>query len=236
MVAAGLNVVATSVWGESFLPCTTGWAPWAPMQCAPQAHDELFAATVGKHVLIVPFIESRANWSFRDEFPTFGGQVAPGTVSQIAHLIERYVQNRSHPEWANKWARVYDQSGEARYAVALIHASSNRLSAYDHAGYAAGFDRVAQAVFDRTAVNVGFFIDALPPNTFAPGAFRPSWQSTATCQDVYRCREKLKGDVNEDCRVDLSDLAALGENWLQETEPELSQTASQPNNNMPPGR
>jgi len=37
MVAAGLNVVATSVWGESFLPCTTGWTPWAPMQCAPQA-------------------------------------------------------------------------------------------------------------------------------------------------------------------------------------------------------
>jgi len=134
MVAAGLNVVATSVWGESFLPCTTGWAPWAPMQCAPQAHDELFAATVGKHVLVVPFIESRADWSFRDEFPTFGGQAAPGTVSQIAHLIERYVQNHSHPEWANKWAQVYDQSGEARYAVALIHASSNRLSAYDHAG------------------------------------------------------------------------------------------------------
>ena len=362
MADAGINVIAMSVWGEAFLPCSTGWSPWAPMQCSPQAHDELFTAAVGKHVLIVPFIESRADWSFRDEFPTFGGQVAPGTVSQIVHLIERYLKNRSRSQWANKWARVYDQSGAPRYAVALIHASSNRLSAYEHAAYAAGFDRVAQEVFNRTGVNVGFLIDALPPNTFAPGTFRPSWRSTgpylkgsasilgimcfipeiwvgssnethlinwkrdfsngwastgipflmdvspgydahlvfpnsvryglsltwmsalmgmvrdygqdgmvynswngytegmaamdlrefggvfhrwlgemtclyptATCQDVYRCGRELPGDANEDCRVDLSDLAVLAQRWLQEMEPDLSQ-AAQPGNDMPPGR
>jgi hypothetical protein len=178
MVDVGLNVIAMSSWGEDFLPCSTAWTPWAPMQCSPQAHDELFAAAVGKHALIVPFIESRADWSFRNEFPKWGDEVAPGTVSQIVNFIQRYLQNSSHTEWADKWAQVYNRSGEPRYAVALIHASSEPLSAHDHAAFAAGFDTLAQEVFDKTHVKVGFLIDALPPDTYAPGKFRPSWQAT----------------------------------------------------------
>ncbi len=179
MTDAGLNLIAMSSWGEDFLPCSTAWTPSAPMQCSPQAHDELFAAVTDKPMLIMPFIESRGDWAMRDEFPTIDGQVAPGTVSQIVNLIERYLDDHRHPEWANQWAQVYNRQGEARYAVALIHASANRLSAYNHAGFAAGFDRMAEAVLQRTGVRVGFFIDALPPDTYAPGAFRPSWQSTA---------------------------------------------------------
>ncbi len=179
MIAAGINVIAMSSWGEDFLPCTTAWAPWAPMQCSPSSHDELFAAAVGKRILIMPFIESRADWTFRGEFPTWDSTVAPGTVSQIINFINRYLKNASHPEWATKWARVYNRDGQPRYAVAIIHASSDRLGASDHAAYADGFDSVADEVFNETGVHVGFFIDALPPGTYAPGVFKPSSKTTA---------------------------------------------------------
>jgi hypothetical protein len=175
MTAAGINVVTMSSWGERFLPCTTSWAAFAPMQTSPDAHDELFAAAAGKRLLIMPLIESRGDWALRDEFPHWiDGRVAPGTVSQVRELIERYLRNPQHPEWADRWARVYDSRGVARHAVALIHAASNRLEPNDHAAFAAGFDLVADAVFRATGVSVGFFLDVLPAGSNAPGRFKPS--------------------------------------------------------------
>jgi hypothetical protein len=179
MVDVGINVISLSSWGENFLLPQDSWGLWAPMQCAPKSHDELFAAAVGKPLTITPFIESRANWTMRGEFPTWNGQVAPGTVSQINNLVDRYLKNTEHPEWADKWTKVYDRNGEERYAVSLIHASSDRLSPNDHAAYAAGFDAMAQKVFDDTGVKVGFFLDVLPKDSpWAPGVFRPTAQET----------------------------------------------------------
>ncbi len=179
MIEAGLNVICMSSWGEDFLPCSESWGPWAPMQTSPASHDELFAAIGGRHLLVVPFIESRGNWNFRNEFPRWtDGRVAPGTVSQIVNLIRRYLRNASHPEWRDRWARVYDRKGVPRYAVALIHVSSNRLSARDHAEFARGFELMAREILSATGVKVGFFLDVLPPGTFAPGSFRPSPELT----------------------------------------------------------
>ncbi|MBN1444056.1 MAG: hypothetical protein JXA90_15200 [Planctomycetes bacterium] len=175
MADCGINVASMSTWGEDFLACSESWSLWAPMQTSPQSQDEMFIAAGGKPILILPFIESRANWTFYNEFPRWtDGRVAPGTVSQIIHLVERYLQNPLHPEWAQRWAQVYDSSGRPRFAVALIHAASNRLGTGDHAAYAEGFDLVADAVLAATGVRVGFFIDALPPGSNAPGIFKPS--------------------------------------------------------------
>jgi hypothetical protein len=181
MVQAGINVINMSSWGEDFLPCS--WVTGAaPMQTDPIAHNELFAAAVGKPLLIVPFIESRGGefpWEFRGEFPRRpDGLRAPGTISQITNLINRYLKNPVHPEWAQKWARVYDQNGEARHAIVIIHASSDRLGSGDHAAFAAGFDGIADDVFQVTGIKVGFFIDALPSGTGAPGVFKPSPEAT----------------------------------------------------------
>jgi hypothetical protein len=179
MTHAGINVVTMSSWGEDFLPCGTGWSLIAPMQTAPGSQDELFTAALEEHLLVMPLIESRNDWAFRDEFPRLrDGRVAPGTVSQIVNLIERYLHNDSHPEWAEAWAKVYDHNGEARFAVSIIHASSNVLSYGDHAGYAAGFDVLAEEVLNLTGVQVGFFIDPLPPNSNAPGEFKPYPEKT----------------------------------------------------------
>ncbi len=178
MIETGFNVAVMSSWGEDFLPCSTGWAPWAPMQCSPTAHDELFSACANKSILIVPLIESRADWAFRDEFPEFEGRVAPGTVSQIVNLVRRYLQAPEHPEWARSWARIYNLAGEARYAVALIHVASSRLYSYDHVAFAEGFEAMAEEVENQTGERVGFLLDVLPPGTFAPGRLRPDWSRT----------------------------------------------------------
>ncbi len=181
MVSAGLNVVSMSSWGEDFLACDASWVPSAPMQTAPGSHDELFTAAVGKHLLIIPFIESRADWAFRDEFPYWSdGNLAPGTKSQIINLIDRFLKNPAHPEWADSWAQVYDRNNEPRYAVTIIHASSNRLKAGDHRAFAAGFDLLADTIYQATNVRIGFFIDTLPPNSNAPGKFKPSPEKTGS--------------------------------------------------------
>jgi hypothetical protein len=199
MVQAGINVINMSSWGEKFPPPNPNTPPpclWdgAPMQTSPESHDELFIAAKDKPLLIVPFIESRGGgtpWAFRDEFPTtLDRRIAPGTISQIVNLVERYLKNPANPDWAEKWARVYDQNGEERYAVAIIHASSDQLGLFptgpfdDHIAFAEGFDLIAEAVYQQTGgaqnrgVKVGFFIDALPSGTHAPGVFKPSPEET----------------------------------------------------------
>jgi hypothetical protein len=132
-------------------------------------------AAAARSLLILPFIESRGNWSLRGEFPTaVDGRIAPGAVSQIVDLVRRYLNNAAHPEWAARWARVYDKDGLPRHGVTFIHVASDRLRAQDDAAFAAGFDALADEVERAAGVRVGFFIDALPPDTFAPGVFRPS--------------------------------------------------------------
>lgn len=176
MVQAGINVVSMSSWDVSSGQCDGYWFLYAPMQTSPASHDELFEA-VGNSLLIMPFIESHTYWNFRDEFPrTEDGQVAPGAVNQIVDLIERYLHNPEHPEWAERWARVYDREGEPRYAVVIIHVASKRLEPDKHPHFAHGFDTLAEEVFRETGTLVGFFIDVLPPVTSSE--FRASPEET----------------------------------------------------------
>jgi hypothetical protein len=180
MIGAGINVVTMSSWGESFLDSRPRppWAVYAPMQTSPGSHDELFAAAVGKRLVVTPLIESRGDWNLRQEFPSPQGSVAPGAVSQVVDLVNRYLKNDNHPEWADQWTRVFDRDGEERFAVAIIHASSNNLQPHEHAAYAAGFDAIADEVFAQTGVKVGFFLDVLARNSFAPGDFKPTPEQT----------------------------------------------------------
>ncbi len=179
MNQAGINVVTMSAWGEATLPPTTGWVKSAPMQVAPAAQDELFAAAVQQQMLVMPLIESRGDWAFRDEFPRDReGRIAPGTVSQIVDLIGRYLQSPDHPEWARQWARLYDRNGKPRYAIVVIHASSNPLGETQHAEFAAGFQLLADEIFARTKIEVGFLLDVLPRHTHAPGRFKASPEMT----------------------------------------------------------
>jgi hypothetical protein len=149
--------------------CRIGWYGAANTQLSPAARNELFEAAVQQPVLIMPFIESRFDydWNFRTDFPTsldqrFKGKLAPGLISQIEDLIAVYLKNPDHPEWREKWALVYDQHGEERYAVVIVQASSDSLGANDDQKFAEAFDQVAQRIFEDTQIKVGFFIDPIP--------------------------------------------------------------------------
>ncbi len=157
--------------------CRIGWYGSANTQLSPAAKDELFDAALTQPILIIPFIESRFehDWNFRRDFPTslepaVLWQLAPGLISQIEDLIRTYLTAPANPRWPDKWALVYDQHGEARRAVAIVQASSDSLAANDDKGFAEGFDRVAQKIYDDTKVRVGFFIDPVAGDpVFKPG-------------------------------------------------------------------
>jgi hypothetical protein len=149
--------------------CRIGWYGAANTQLSPAAKNELFEAAAQQPILIMPFIESRFDydWNFRTDFPVsldprFKGQLAPGLISQIEDLIAIYLKNPNHPDWKDKWALVYDQHGEKRYAVVIVQASSDSLVANDDRKFAEAFDQVAKKISDDTQINVGFFIDPIP--------------------------------------------------------------------------
>jgi len=182
MVDAGVNVINMSYWG---LPGTDNWAYWSPMQSSTTSHDELFNAALGKEILIAPYIESFAQtddyeaYIFADDFPGTIANPAPLLVSKIEDLVNRYLVSPANSQWPSKWARVYDQNGLERYLVSIIHVSSNQGSITDQ-DFAAGFSRVAEVVFENTGVLVGFALDVLPPDSYAPGNFKATPTSTGS--------------------------------------------------------
>ncbi len=176
MILRGFNVINMSYWG---LPGTDNWAFWAPMQSSTASHDELFNAALGKDILIAPYIESFAatddypEFIFRSDFPGTAANPAPQLTGLILDLVERYLLHPLNPEWPEKWARMYDQHGGERYLISVIHVASDQ-GGVTHPSFAAGFDKVAGAVYDSTGIHIGFAIDALPPDaTYAPGVFKP---------------------------------------------------------------
>jgi hypothetical protein len=181
LILAGVNVINMSYWGP---PGTDNWAYWAPMQTSAYAHNELFDIAVNKNILIAPYIESYAatdsseGFSFMDCFPGTEQDPAPELIVLIEDLIDRYLINPQNTEWPEKWAQIYDRSGEKRYLISIIHVASNQ-DGMTHQDFADGFDNVAEKVFDDTGVLIGFAIDALPPTgTYAPGFFKPSAAKT----------------------------------------------------------
>lgn len=146
--------------------CRIGWYGSANMQVSPAAKNQLFNAVAKKRVLIMPFIESRFgfDWDFHDEFPRSpaNNKLAPGLVSQLLDLIDVYLVHPANAAWPAKWAQVYDQNNEPRYAVVIIQAASSVLQPNDDERFAKGFTEVADTIFQLTGKKVGFFIDPIP--------------------------------------------------------------------------
>ena len=182
MIHAGTNVINMSYWG---LPGTDNWAHWSPMQSSTASHDELFNTAIDKNILIAPYIESYAatdnheGYFFADDFPGTPSNPAPLLISKIEDLVTRYLVNPANSQWPSKWARVYDQNGSERYLISIIHVSSNQEAVTDQA-FAAGFDQVAEKVFQNTGIRIGFALDVLPPDSYAPGIFKATPLSTGS--------------------------------------------------------
>ncbi len=187
IVQSGANTVVMSHWGK---PDEDRWRYWAPMQTATGAHDELFDAIEDRPLLIMPAIESSDNtynqqfpgtsnsYHFSQDFP--GTPEAPATAlwEQVFDLVSRYLFNIHHPEYASRWLQLFDRDGVPRYAINLLHVASAQLPEDADSTFAAGFDWVADLVFARTGVRVGFTLDVLidGQELEAPVADRGGWQ------------------------------------------------------------
>lgn len=222
MIDAGANVVNMSYWG---LPGTDNWAYWSPMQSSTSSHDELFNAAIGKDILIAPYIESFAatddydGFNFADDFPGTSDNPSPILVSFIVDLVDRYLVNPVNVQWPDKWARVYDQDGQERYLISIIHVASNQGSVSDQS-FAEGFENAADAIFDSTGIHVGFALDILPPDNYAPGAFKAtpagtgSWLSQQSSVIAVQCfiPEIWEGSSNENNLISWRN--AYQTNWI----------------------
>jgi hypothetical protein len=175
MLDVGANIVVMSYWGERG---SDRWVLSAPMHTSTCAHDQLFDATIGKNLLIMPAIESAngtlggfyagrqgfsQSYHFPADFPHPDRdlRLAPQLIIQIEDLIKRYITQPANPAWPAKWARMYDRDDNARLAINLIHVGSTKRDLTD-AEFAAAFDQVAQQVFADTGQLVGFTLDVLP--------------------------------------------------------------------------
>ncbi len=180
LIDAGVNVINMSYWG---LPGTDNWAYWAPMQTSTGSHDELFDIALDKNILIAPYIESYAatdeydGFSFMDDFPGSVSVPSPQLIVMIEDLVDRYLVNPDNILWPDKWAKVYDKDGVERYLISIIHVASNQGSVTDQS-FAEGFDRVAEAIFANTGIHIGFALDILPSDSYAPGSFKATAVAT----------------------------------------------------------
>ncbi len=174
MVETGVNVILMSNWGPRG---SNAWSKWAPMQSSTYSHDEVMSAIGTRPLLVVPFLESNPEWAFRSDFPGTPQDPAPELVDRIIDLVQRGLLEPDDPSWPSKWAQIYGPDGRPRRAISIIHASSD--TSMNDEEYVEAFDEVAKAVEEATGVKVGFLLDALPPNSFAPGNFFPAPWRTA---------------------------------------------------------
>lgn len=206
MLQAGVNVVNMSYWGPPSTDRWAFWAPMhtapkahdqlfdaaigKPMLIAPYiedadpTNDDIRTPEPGDPVHqtgcagdMGPVGQS-PGFKFADDFPGTPDDPAPALVEQIVALVQRYLVAPEKPEWREKWARMYDRSGESRYVVSLIHVGSNQFPGVADDGtadeaFAKGFTWVADRVYRDTGVRVGFTLDVLP-SEHALVRFRPS--------------------------------------------------------------
>jgi hypothetical protein len=152
------------------------------MHTSTMAHDQLFDATVGKDLLIMPAIESSSgtlggtipvrkpdgtgwdgrpglfeSYNFAADFPhpDHDGTLAPQLIRQIKDLVKRYITQPATPEWPAKWARMFDRNGNARLAINLIHVGSTKPG-LSNAAFGAAFDAVAEQVLADFTIFAAF--------------------------------------------------------------------------------
>jgi hypothetical protein len=153
MVAAHVNTIVMSYW--STMPRSS------PMALDPTSLSGVLDAAEGRPVVVLPAIESGTGWRFANEFPVDEqGNVAPGLVERVGDMVALF-RGRMR-----LWAQMYDRDGVRRYAVNIIHASSNQIrqiagDSSDDDAFARAFDVVAEQILDRFGVRVGFTLDAV---------------------------------------------------------------------------
>ncbi len=193
MVRAHVSTVVMSYWSDmpQWSPMDVASKTRRNVVCKKKPDVEFFlesdepvigvlAAAKGRHLVILPVVEQGndkdcpevPHWEFSEEFPFLPFElpdnpelrVAPGLVARVGKLVEVF-RGRM-----DQWAQIYDRDGVPRYAVQIIHVSSNVIDQLvgtdrDDKQFAKGFDDVAARVKSLYHIDVGFTIDTTGLNT-----------------------------------------------------------------------
>ncbi|RYX83248.1 hypothetical protein EON83_15385 [bacterium] len=162
MVQDHLNTVVMSYWSN--MP------QWSPMVLDSTSVPGVISAVGGRPLVIMPAIESGfddkhpeiPHWEFKGEFPNG----VSGLVERIGSLVTLFKGNMP------RWAKIYDRNGQARYAVNILHVSSNLISQVpgraDDEAFARSFDVAADEVYRRYKIRVGFTLDTIGMQRYSP--------------------------------------------------------------------
>ena len=188
MVSAHVNTIVMSYWSES--PRSS------PMALATDTLPDLLQSIGDRKLVVLPAIESSNAWSFADEFPTdAGGAAAPGFIDRIGEMVALF-EGRM-----NLWAQMYDRDGKSRYAVNILHASSNVIRQVagdaDDQAFAAAFDRVADQVQARFGIRVGFTLDAVQGQSYSATPYESAvaLETTPSVLAIQDFEPEVYGDV-----------------------------------------
>lgn len=168
MVLANVNTIVLSYWSD--MP------QWSPMALDTNSVPGVLEAVRGRPLLILPAIEGGHDpahpaipqWEFGHDFPNPAGSrtIAPGLVERIGKLVTLFAGRRE------SWAQIYDRDGTPRYAIHLLHVCSHLLDrSADGATdtlFARAFDTVADEVYRRFKIRVGFTLDTIGGQRYSP--------------------------------------------------------------------
>jgi hypothetical protein len=162
MAAAGVNTVKLSYFGrdgetEEFAPALMfsrrrwpgdGDGNYTDAEQVAQAR-RLFRVAARRGLLVAPLIEVSLRFRFWEDFP-----------ARLEPLVERVCWLVGNLGDEPNFLEVYDSLGRPRVAVWLIETIHG--GPIDPVVFAAGFDRAAELVRQRTGHRIGFFIDPTP--------------------------------------------------------------------------
>lgn len=168
MIRAHVNTIVMSYWSN--MP------QWSPMALDATSLPGVLEAVRGRPLVIMPAIEGGHDaahpeipqWEFGREFPAHPetGKAAPGLVERVGQLVSLFKGRME------AWAQLYDREGQPRYAIHLLHVCSHVIDrnpgSRPDETFARAFDTVAEEVYKRFKVRVGFTLDAIGRMYYSP--------------------------------------------------------------------
>jgi hypothetical protein len=160
MKSIGINSVQISYWGKNLSDGTMAYQMNADNECIVNnicvrdkttigdvsvAYSRLIRQIEQKEMLFSPFIEVSAAFNFLD---------FPNNIDNMADRISWFIENSGD---TSSWTEVYDKTGEPRKLVSLIGTFKlNRLTPEE---FADGFEDVAEQIYVKHGIKIGFSID-----------------------------------------------------------------------------
>jgi len=144
MKDAGINSIDLSWWGKN-----EEYKKWAPTESSEEVTMQVFDEAEKRKMLVAPVIEVSPDFEFWKEFP----QDTSKLEDRIQYLLENYGQKEA-------WEKMFDRNGEVRYVIKLIETIHGESTDSDK--FANGFDVVANKMFKKTGLKIGFVIDPTP--------------------------------------------------------------------------